>query len=62
VFEKLAGLRDAGMTVIAVEQNVRVALAVSDRAAVLVQGEIAFEGPADQILADDRIRSAYLGG
>lgn len=62
VFEKLAGLRDAGMTIIAVEQNVRVALAVSDRAAVLVQGEIAFEGPADRILADERIRNAYLGG
>ncbi|HWK63565.1 MAG TPA: ABC transporter ATP-binding protein [Rhizobiaceae bacterium] len=62
VFEKLAELRDGGMTVVAVEQNVRVALAVSNRAAVLVQGEIAFEGPADQILADDRIRTAYLGG
>jgi len=62
VFEKLAELRDAGVTVVAVEQNVRVALAVSDRAAVLVQGEIAFEGRADEILADDRIRAAYLGG
>ncbi|MDW6023295.1 ABC transporter ATP-binding protein [Mesorhizobium sp. BAC0120] len=62
VFEKLAELRDAGMTVVTVEQNVRVALAVSDRAAVLVHGEIAFEGPADEILADDRIRIAYLGG
>ncbi|SMH36561.1 ABC transporter ATP-binding protein [Mesorhizobium australicum] len=62
VFEKLADLRSAGMTVVAVEQNVRVALAVSDRAAVLVHGEIAFEGPAGEILADDRIRSAYLGG
>lgn len=62
VFEKLADLRNAGMTVVAVEQNVRVALAVSDRAAVLVHGEIAFEGPAGEILADDRIRSAYLGG
>lgn len=62
VFDKLAELRDAGMTIVAVEQNVRVALAVSDRAAVLVQGKIAFEGSASEILADDRIRHAYLGG
>jgi branched-chain amino acid transport system ATP-binding protein len=62
IFGKLAELRDAGVTIIAVEQNVRGALAVSDNAAVLVQGEIVMHGPAADINNDERIRKAYLGG
>lgn len=62
IFRKLAELRDSGVTIIAVEQNVRAALAVSDRAAVLVQGEIVMVGPAREINDDERIRAAYLGG
>lgn len=62
IFAKLAELRDAGMTVVAVEQNVRGALAVSDHAAVLAQGEIVMHDTADSILNDERIRHAYLGG
>lgn len=62
IFAKLAGLSRSGMTVIAVEQNVREALAVSDMAVVLVQGEIVMQGPADSVLNDDDIRTAYLGG
>lgn len=62
LFQKLKALRDAGMTVIVVEQNVKSALAVSDYAAVLVQGKIVMHSVADEILNDDRIRVAYLGG
>jgi len=62
VFAKLAALRDQGMTIIAVEQNVRAAMAVSDEAAVLVQGEIVIQGPSAEVNNDERIRKAYLGG
>ena len=62
IFGKLAALRDDGLTVIAVEQNVRAAFAVSDDAAVLVQGEIVMHGPVDEINNDERMRKAYLGG
>lgn len=62
IFSKLADLRDQGVTVIAVEQNVRAALNVSDNAAVLVQGEIVMQGAAYDINNDEQIRVAYLGG
>ena len=62
VFTKLAELRDGGMTIVAVEQNVRIALAVSDNAAVLVQGCIVMHGSAASVNDDERIRKAYLGG
>ncbi|SMF47507.1 amino acid/amide ABC transporter ATP-binding protein 2, HAAT family [Tistlia consotensis] len=61
IFGKLGGLRDAGMTIIVVEQNVRAALAVSDDAAVLVNGEIVMQGPAPEVAGDPGIRRAYLG-
>jgi branched-chain amino acid transport system ATP-binding protein len=62
IFAKLAALSRSGMTVVAVEQNVREALAVSNMAVVLVQGEIVMHGSADSVLNDDGIRRAYLGG
>lgn len=62
IFAKLAELRDAGVTVIAVEQNVREALAVSDDAAVLVNGEIVLQGSAADISDNEAMRKAYLGG
>ena len=62
IFANLADLRDMEMTVIAVEQNVREALAVSDEAAVLVQGEIVMHGPANKVVKDAGMRRAYLGG
>lgn len=62
IFTKLAALRDTGLTVIAVEQNVRAAFVVSDDAAVLVQGEIVMQGTVEDINNDERMRRAYLGG
>ena len=62
LFGKLAELRDSGMTIIVVEQNVRAALAVSDDAAVLVNGSIFAAGTAQAIAQDDVMRRAYLGG
>jgi len=54
---------DTGAAVLLVEQHVRLALGISDRATVLVHGAIALEAPADELLADmSRIEQAYLAG
>ena len=52
----------AGVTVLIVEQNVRGALLISDRALVMEQGRKFMEGPASEVRTDPRIRQAYLGG
>ena len=51
-----------GVTVLIVEQNVRGALLISDRALVMEQGRKFMEGPAAEVRTDPRIRQAYLGG
>ncbi len=50
-----------GTTVLLVEQNARSALTISDRAYVLNTGTVLLEGSAEQIAADPRVQSAYLG-
>lgn len=62
VFEELIALRDAGVSVLMVEQNARSALAISDHALVLEQGRLALEGRAKDILNDPRIGTLFLGG
>ena len=49
------------MTVLLVEQNVRQALTVAHRACVLESGRLVLDGPARDLLRDDRLRRAYLG-
>ena len=44
-----------------VEQNVRMALTVSDYAYVLAEGRVAFEGPAREVAQNPEVRKAYLG-
>jgi branched-chain amino acid transport system ATP-binding protein len=62
IFEVIKSLtRDHGMTLLLVEQNVRMGLAVSDWSFVLDLGTKRFEGPAGTILDDQRIRDLYLG-
>lgn len=61
VFERLAMIRDRGMTIVLVEQNARAALAIGDRAYVLVEGREAHEGPAATLWDDPRIAELYLG-
>ncbi|PSK98138.1 branched-chain amino acid transport system ATP-binding protein [Murinocardiopsis flavida] len=51
----------ADMAVVLVEQNARGALAVSDRGSVLAQGEVVAAAAPGELLADDRMRHAYLG-
>ena len=50
------------MTILLVEQNARKALAISDRAYVLETGRIVLEGNAKELLEDDAVKKAYLGG
>lgn len=61
VFEHVRAIAATGVAVVIVEQDVHRALAISNRAYVLVTGRIAMAGPAAAIAADDRMRSAYLG-
>jgi branched-chain amino acid transport system ATP-binding protein len=60
-FEIIAGIRQAGTTVLMVEQNANLALRMADRGYVMETGRIALEGPAADLLADDHVRRAYLG-
>jgi branched-chain amino acid transport system ATP-binding protein len=62
VFSTVQRIARSGVTVLVVEQNVRGALMISDRALVMEQGRKFMEGPAADIRNDPRIRQAYLGG
>ena len=61
VFDKLREVRASGVTVLLVEQNVKAALALADRAAVLVEGRERLFAPAAELLADERLAALYLG-
>ena len=61
VFDLIRGLRDRGLTVLLVEQNVRRTLALADRAYVLEGGRIALHGAAAELMSDERLVSNYLG-
>lgn len=61
LFESMRKLRDAGITVLLVEQNVHMALAISDYGYVLAEGKVEMEGPAKQLIKDEHVRTAYLG-
>lgn len=61
VFDKLREVRDSGVTVILVEQNVKAALSLADRAAVLVEGKERIVGTAAELIKDERIAALYLG-
>ncbi|MBP3541161.1 MAG: ABC transporter ATP-binding protein [Clostridia bacterium] len=61
IFDIIRELKEAGTTILLVEQNAQMALSVADRAYVLETGSISMEGPASQLLHDDNVRKAYLG-
>ncbi len=60
-FKVITKIRDEGVTVLIVEQNVNQTLAISDRAYVLENGQITISGTGRQLLADDHVKEAYLG-
>jgi branched-chain amino acid transport system ATP-binding protein len=61
LFEIVETLRRTGLTLLLVEQNVQHVLRISDRAYVLENGRVALEGRGVDLLADPRLRVAYLG-
>lgn len=62
IFDIIKELHDAGTTILLVEQNAQMALSIADRAYVLGTGCITMSGNAAEVLADDGVRKAYLGG
>ena len=61
IFSIIQELHESGITILLVEQNAKMALAVSDRAYVLETGCISMSGKASELAEDDRVRKAYLG-
>ncbi|MFK7605319.1 MULTISPECIES: ABC transporter ATP-binding protein [unclassified Pseudomonas] len=62
IFGTLRELAKTGMTIFLVEQNANHALRLSDRAYVMVNGEIRLTGTGKELLSNDEVRNAYLGG
>jgi branched-chain amino acid transport system ATP-binding protein len=61
IFDIVRGINADGVSVLLVEQNARQALTLADRGYVLETGEVVLAGTGRELLADDRIRAAYLG-
>lgn len=61
VFEKLREVRASGVAVLLVEQNVKAALVLADRVAVLVEGKEQIVGRSTELVNDERIAELYLG-
>lgn len=61
IFEVVKSLKNRGVTVLLVEQNAFGALKIADRGYVMETGGISIAGPAEALIADPRIREAYLG-
>lgn len=61
VFQVIKSLREQGITILLIEQNVRQTLEIADRACVLENGRIALEGCCDELIQSDHIKKAYLG-
>jgi branched-chain amino acid transport system ATP-binding protein len=61
IFTIVREINESGVTVLLVEQNAAQALALADRGYVLETGELVLHGTGAELLADDRVRAAYLG-
>jgi len=61
VFQVIKSLREQGITILLIEQNVRQTLEIADRAYVLENGRIALEGESKRLLQEELVRKAYLG-
>lgn len=61
LFRVIKDLRDQGLTILLIEQNVRHSLEIADRAYVLENGRICLQGECSELLGSDFVRQAYLG-
>jgi len=62
ILETINSINKSGVTVLLVEQNAAMALAISHRGYVLETGQVILEGKADELAGNDLVRQAYLGG
>lgn len=62
VFDSLKEINREGTTILVVEQNARMALQFAGRGYLLENGRVALEGRSEELLADPRVKKAYLGG
>jgi branched-chain amino acid transport system ATP-binding protein len=62
IMETIQGIRNQGTTILLVEQNAYLALEMADQAYVLETGRIAVHGTGRELLSNDKVRRAYLGG
>jgi branched-chain amino acid transport system ATP-binding protein len=62
IFAAIRQITQDGLTILLVEQNTHLALSTAQRAYVLVTGEVALHGPSHELVHDERIKAAYLGG
>lgn len=62
VLDTIKQINQDGTTILLVEQNARAALSMADRAYALEVGTIALEGTGQELLRDERVLKAYLGG
>ena len=62
IFDIIRNINKEGMTILLVEQNAQMALSVADRAYVLETGRVVMDGTGAELLTNERVRSAYLGG
>ena len=62
IFDIIKALHKEGTTILLVEQNAQMALSVADRGYVLETGRVTLTGPGRQLLADEAVKKAYLGG
>ena len=62
IFDIIRQLHKAGTTILLVEQNARMALSVADRGYVLETGKIVATGTGEELLRDEAVKKAYLGG
>ncbi len=61
IFEEIRKLRDAGNTILLVEQNARAALRIADRGYVIETGQMVLEGTSEELLNNNDVQRAYLG-
>jgi branched-chain amino acid transport system ATP-binding protein len=62
IFRVVGELREHGTTILLVEQNARAALNLADRGYVMETGNVVLEGSSEELLGDERVQEAYLGG
>ncbi len=61
VFETIRVINQQGVTILLVEQNAQMALAIADRGYVMESGRIVLSGRGQELISDERVQRAYLG-